>query len=40
MALFQSQRHNMSQTIATEKDIVIISQDFLSLVPHIMYIYF
>ena len=38
MALFQSQRHDMSQKIATKEDIAIISQAFLSLVPFKMHI--
>ena len=34
MALFQSQQHDMSHTIATKKGYdLITSQDFLSLVP-------
>ena len=40
MTLFQSQRHDMSQTIATKSDIAIISQDSLSLAPFRMYICF
>ena len=37
----QSQQYDMLQTIATKRDIVIISQDYLSLVPFIrMYICF
>ena len=33
MVLFQSQRNDMSQKIATKRDIVIISREFVSLVP-------
>ena len=39
MTLYQSQRRDMSKIIATKKDIVIISEDSLPLVPFRMYVH-
>ena len=40
MAVIQSQRHERLQTTAIKKDIVIISQDFKSIMSSVMLICF